>query len=85
LAEFERVISEAEVSPNTYSLAWEDITWTDIEWVTDTWYSETPFDYGSIACKWCVARIEKTDSQVDYAYFGLILWLWNFAQIRTFR
>jgi hypothetical protein len=85
LAEFERVISEASVSPNTYSLSWEDITWSDIEWVTDTWYSETTFDYGSIACKWCVARIEKTDSQVDYAFFGLILWLWNFSQIRTFR
>ncbi len=85
LAEFERVISEAAVAANTYSLSWEDISWSDLQWVTDTWFSETPFDYGSIACKWCVARIEKTDSQVDYAFFGLILWLWNFSQIRTFR
>ena len=85
LAEFERVISENDAQPNTYSLAWGDIVWTDLDWVTDTWFSEVPFDYGSIACKWCVARIEKTDSQVDYAFFGLILWLWNFTQIRTFR
>jgi hypothetical protein len=85
LAEFERVISSADASPNTYSLAWDDIVWDDLEWLTDTWYSETPFEYGATACKWCVARIEKSNSQVDYAYFGLILWIWGFSQIRTFR
>ncbi|HLP41576.1 MAG TPA: hypothetical protein VK465_08730 [Fibrobacteria bacterium] len=85
LAEFERVISQADAEPNTYNLAWEDLTWDDIDWQFDTWFSETPLDYGAINCKWCVARIEKTDSQVSFAYFGLILWLWAFQQIRTFR
>lgn len=85
LSEFARLITEADAEPNTYSLAWGDIVWTDLDWVTDTWFTETPFEYGSTACKWCVALIEKDDDQVDYAFFGLILWLWSFNQIRTFR
>lgn len=85
LAEFERIINQSTLEPNTYSFEWTDITWTDLEWVTDTWFSETPFDYGSVSCKWFVPRLEKTDSQVDYAFFGFIFWMWNFLQVRTFR
>jgi hypothetical protein len=85
LAEFERIISEATVEPNLYSLSWEDLTWDDIDWSFDTWFSEVAFDFASISCKWCIPRIEKSDSQVDFAYFGLILWMWPFTQIRTLR
>jgi hypothetical protein len=85
LAEFERIITDATAEPNTYTLTWDDLSWDDIDWVFDTWFSEIPFDYGAIACKWCAPRISKSDSQVDFAYFGLILWLWPFNQVRTFR
>ena len=85
LAEFERVISDVDAQPNTYTLAWDDIAWSDMDWVFDTWFTEAAFDYGSIACKWCIPRITKSDAQVDFAYFGLILWLWPFGQVRTFR
>lgn len=85
LAEFERLICEVDMQPNTYALAWDDIAWDDIEWSTDTWYSEAPLEFGSTSCKWCVARVEKSDSQVNFAFFGLLLWLWSFKTVRTFR
>ncbi len=85
LAEFDRIISEITLEPNTYNLPWTDLTWDDIEWVFDTWYQEAPMEFGEVACKWGSGRIEKTDASVNFAYFGLILWLWPFSQIRTFR
>lgn len=85
LAEFDRIISEVTLEPNTYDLPWTDLDWDDIEWVYDTWYQEAPLEFGEVACKWGSGRIEKTDASVNFAYFGLILWLWPFSQIRTFR
>lgn len=85
LAEFERITNQLTLQANTYSLLWDDINWTDINWEFDTWYQEAGFDFGSVACKWGSPRISKTDASVAFAYFGLILWLWPFGQIRTFR
>jgi hypothetical protein len=85
LMEFERLIAQATAEANTYSLEWTDIVWSDLSWVFDTWYSETPFEYGTLAGKWFVPRIEKEDARVDFAYFGLVFWYSAFNQIRTFR
>jgi hypothetical protein len=85
LMEFERVTAEATAQANTYSLEWDDLDWVDLAWLFDTWYSETPFEYGTLAGKWFVPRIEKEDSRVDFAYFGLVFWCSIFSQIRTFR
>lgn len=85
LAEFDRIISQTTLEPNTYSLGWDGLVWDDLEWNFETWFQEAPIEYGSISCKWCAPRVEKTDSEISFAYFGLILWLWPFSQIRTFR
>lgn len=85
LMEFERVTAEATAQANTYALEWEDLDWLDMEWLFDTWYSETPFEYGALSGKWFVPRIEKEDSRVDFAYFGLVFWYSAFQQVRTFR
>lgn len=85
LMEFERVTAEATAQANTYTLEWDDLEWADLSWLFDTWYSETPFEFGTLAGKWFVPRIEKEDSRVDFAYFGLVFWYSAFSQIRTFR
>lgn len=85
LMEFERATGEVTAEANTYALTWEDIEWVDIDWLFDTWFSETPFEYGQLTGKWFVPRIEKEDSRVDFAFFGLVFWYSGFSQIRTFR
>lgn len=83
--EFGRVLSQATVEPNAYDFPWTDIVWTDIDWDYETWFQDIAFEFMDVVGKWFRYRFEKTDSEVNLAFFGHETYYDTFEQIRTFK
>lgn len=75
----------ADAEPNTSTFSWEDIDWSDITWLEGTWFFDLPLGYGDVSCKWLTISVKKEDNQSNFAFFGILLWLWPFKQIRSLR
>lgn len=83
--EFDRLISNLVMDPNSYGFEWTDITWDDITWEFQTWYHDMVFEFCETVGKWFTYALTKTDSEANTAFGGMEIFFDSMAQQRILR
>ncbi len=82
--EFDKEITDINISVVSYSLEWDDIVWDDLTWLFPAFQAEGPVNFGTHAKFWQL-EIIKDDTDNNYAFFGFALTFSIYKPVVTFN